>query len=342
MIKINRKPSSKRAKRELEKREPKIIEDPKHCLVLKGKHTSEMVNGLLRDLHALKKPHSTLLHKKNDINLFEDTSSIEFLCDKNDDSSLFILGNHMKKRPHTITIGRLFDGRVLDFVELQVMHHVSIDDFTALGDGKSSAGYKLGVKRVMTFHGDGWSMTGSEQHQLLKNVLFDLFNVEPLEKISFSGVDSVIAASLDQDGILDIRVYSVLMRKSSDGAVPYIQLENAGPFIQGKVVRFRDHESEVWHKATRVPAEVKPKKIKNVDKDILGTTIGTVHVDKQDLNKLQTRKMKGLKRSRDEKQSAEDGIEEDEEIEEDDNEDEDSGSEEEIEQETEEISGSTE
>ena len=38
---------------------------------------------------------------------------------------------------------------------------------------------------------------------------------------------------------------------------------------------------------------------KNVETDVMGDKIGRVHVGKQDLNELQTRKMKGLKRGRD-------------------------------------------
>jgi ribosome production factor 2 len=37
---------------------------------------------------------------------------------------------------------------------------------------------------------------------------------------------------------------------------------------------------------------------KNIETDDMGDTVGRVHVGKQDLSKLQTRKMKGLKRNR--------------------------------------------
>lgn len=43
--------------------------------------------------------------------------------------------------------------------------------------------------------------------------------------------------------------------------------------------------------------QAKPKK--NVETDIVGDKIGRIHVGKQDLSELQTRKMKGLKRGRD-------------------------------------------
>ena len=55
--------------------------------------------------------------------------------------------------------------------------------------------------------------------------------------------------------------------------------------------------------------QAKPKK--NVETDIVGDKIGRIHLGRQDLSELQTRKMKGLKRGRD-TNAEEDGAEEDE------------------------------
>lgn len=43
-----------------------------------------------------------------------------------------------------------------------------------------------------------------------------------------------------------------------------------------------------------------PKKKKNVSHDAFGTKFGRVHMQKQDLSKLQTRKMKGLRKRKQE------------------------------------------
>lgn len=54
------------------------------------------------------------------------------------------------------------------------------------------------------------------------------------------------------------------------------------------------------------------KKGKNMEVDEMGDLRGRVHVGKQDLSKLQTRKMKGLKARFDEEDAEEEGPEEDE------------------------------
>lgn len=44
---------------------------------------------------------------------------------------------------------------------------------------------------------------------------------------------------------------------------------------------------------------IQVKKTKNVSHDVFGTKLGRVHMQRQDFSKLQTRKIKGLKRSKD-------------------------------------------
>ena len=44
---------------------------------------------------------------------------------------------------------------------------------------------------------------------------------------------------------------------------------------------------------------LQPKKVKNISHDVFGTKTGRIHMHKQDLNKLQTRKVKALKRTAD-------------------------------------------
>ncbi len=43
---------------------------------------------------------------------------------------------------------------------------------------------------------------------------------------------------------------------------------------------------------------VQPKKKKNISTDAFGSVLGRIHMQKQDLNKLQTRKLNAFKRSR--------------------------------------------
>lgn len=44
---------------------------------------------------------------------------------------------------------------------------------------------------------------------------------------------------------------------------------------------------------------LQPKQKKNIETDIVGDKMGRIHLGRQDLGNLQTRKMRGLKRGRD-------------------------------------------
>lgn len=57
--------------------------------------------------------------------------------------------------------------------------------------------------------------------------------------------------------------------------------------------------------------QAKPRK--NVETDTVGDKIGRIHLGRQDLKELQTRKMKGLKRGRD-MDAEEFGVQEDEDV----------------------------
>lgn len=53
--------------------------------------------------------------------------------------------------------------------------------------------------------------------------------------------------------------------------------------------------------ACRKPRELRKITKKNLSRDAFGSTHGRIHLGKQDVSKLQTRKMKGLKKTPEEK-----------------------------------------
>jgi hypothetical protein len=88
---------------------------------------------------ALKRPDSISFSKKNVIHPFdggegssstsaETTQSLEFWSNKND-ASLFLIGQHTKKRPNGMTFVRMFDGKVLDMIEVGVTGYVGMAKF---------------------------------------------------------------------------------------------------------------------------------------------------------------------------------------------------------------------
>jgi hypothetical protein len=112
-----------RVRREAKRRGPLVNENTKKALFMKGPKTSDVVVHAMKDLHTLKAHDGKLFSRKNDIRPFEDTQSLEFLCQKND-TSLFCVASHTKKRPMTLTLGRLFNWSVLDVFEISLTQYV--------------------------------------------------------------------------------------------------------------------------------------------------------------------------------------------------------------------------
>uniref|UniRef100_A0A8C7AKD7 Ribosome biogenesis protein RPF2 homolog n=1 Tax=Neovison vison TaxID=452646 RepID=A0A8C7AKD7_NEOVI len=50
---LNRKPKTKRAKRFLEKREPKLSENIKNAMLIKGGNANSMVTQVLKDVNVI-------------------------------------------------------------------------------------------------------------------------------------------------------------------------------------------------------------------------------------------------------------------------------------------------
>ncbi|KAF4091939.1 hypothetical protein AMELA_G00015510 [Ameiurus melas] len=278
------KPKTKRSKRFLQTREPKLTENLKNAMIVKGGNTSETVTHALKDMYALKKPNAVLYKKKNIMRPFEDSTSLEFFSKKSD-CSLFLFGSHNKKRPNNLIFGRMFDFHVLDMFEL------GIEKFTSLKEVKNSKCAE-GTKPMLVFAGELFET--DKEYVRLRSVLTDFFRGPSVSAVRLAGLDHVLHFTA-LDGKIYLRSYRVLLKKSGC-RTPRIELEEMGPSLDLVVRRTHLASDDLYRTALRQPKGVKPKKKKNVSHDTFGTRYGRLHMQKQDLSKLQTRKMKGLRK----------------------------------------------
>ncbi|OCH87268.1 Brix-domain-containing protein [Obba rivulosa] len=316
------KPKNARSKRAMQAREPKEVEDPRTAIFVKGTHTGEKVNVVMKEMMALKRPNAISFAKKNVVRPFDDASSLEFWAQKND-ASLFVVGQSTKKRPDGMTFVRMYDNRVLDMCEVGVENWQSMAEFKT---PKSTPGNKP----LMHFASELFDT--HPRFIQLKSMLMDFFNGEVIDSICLSGLEHVISvslaptpSSLNSAGAADalgagtssdaqselkslpkahVRVYTIRMLASGT-RIPRVELTPMGPSLDLALRRHTDADGEMWKQAMRRPKlrkqEVESglgKKRKNLEVDEMGDLRGRIHVVKQDLGKLQTRKMKGLKGAR--------------------------------------------
>jgi ribosome production factor 2 len=294
---------TQRSKRAMAEKAPKVIENTKSLLGLKGPKASEMVQSVLRDLHKFKSPDSKLLTKINMTRPFEDVSSIEFLGKVND-ASLFSYGSHSKKRPHNLVLGRMFDHQLLDMFEfgLDDKTFQTMDAF----DGIRKAVVRVGSKPVILFQGDVWD--ANTDLVVLKNFLLDFFRGETMEKINLSALDRVIIFTATQtEGStprIHFRHYGVSLKKSSS-TLPRVELDEVGPRMDLHLRRRKSASDEVSN-AARKQARQTTKVIfqKNRERDAMGNAVARVHMQRQDFSNLSIARLQGLKKR---KRSSEDG-----------------------------------
>jgi ribosome production factor 2 len=275
---------------------------------------------------ALKRPHAISFSKKNVVRPFEDATSLEFWARKND-ASMFVLGQSTKKRPNGLTIARMFDGRLLDMCELGVDQFVSMDEFKVQSLW-NVVFFIICLRHVQTpkpqpghkpmLHFASELFDTHPRYIQLKSLLMDLFNGEVIESVYLSGLEHVFSitvapsseklASVTDDTqnegplpTVHIRGYAVKLLASGQ-RVPRVELVPMGPSLDLSLRRHQPADAELWKVAMRRPKLKKQdvekglgKKRKNLEVDEMGDLRGRVHVGKQDLAKLQTRKMKGLK-----------------------------------------------
>ncbi len=83
--------------------------------------------------------------KHHEIFPFEDFSGVEKFVEKTD-ASLFMFGSSSKKKPGRIILGRTFDYKLLDMVELSLLDFVSMQEF--------SSSVPLKVTPLLIFQGE--------------------------------------------------------------------------------------------------------------------------------------------------------------------------------------------
>jgi len=291
-VHIRAKTKKKRIQRILKKKEPKLFENVKNAMFIKGSTSNQVMQQVLKDLYLLKAPDALHLQKSNEIRPFEDAAPVEFLASKND-TSLFMFSSHSKKRPNNLVLGRLFDYGLLDMIELGVGNFKSMNSFK--GVEKSATGNKP----CFMFVGEEWDQ--NEELKTLRNILIDFFRGAIVETINLAGLEHVIVCSTVNEKVF-FRVYRVVLKRSGL-KTPRVELQEMGPSMDFTVRRSKLAAPDVMREASRVPSQYRPRKIKNISTDAFGKS-GAVHFGRQDFTRLVTKKMKGLGGKRKKKAAA--------------------------------------
>jgi len=223
----------------------------------------------MADLGTLKRGECLKLTRKNDDVLpfeAEGAARLEALSRKAD-AGLFVLGSHSKKRPHTLTLGRVFDGRLLDSLEL----HLNAEEGSCKllkQHGSAPTAAAAGHKPCLLFVGGGFE--SDPALAAARSLLLDLFRGRAVTKINLAGIDRVLAVAASSGGgdgnndnrkEIAIRQYAVALKKSGT-RVPRVQLSETGPSLRASLGRHRAAPPDLWKAAMKQPEGVEKKKVR--------------------------------------------------------------------------------
>ncbi|GCA64036.1 hypothetical protein KIPB_012936 [Kipferlia bialata] len=176
--------TTQRGKRALKAKESQIFENAKNTLFLYGKQVNDIVKEAMVELFKLKRSCSTKLQRRNDISPFNDSESLEFLMEKND-CSLFVLGNHQKKRPHNLIFGRTFNGRVLDMCEYRLTGFQPSEFFERKAP--------MNLKPMIAFKGD---FDSTPELVTSKSILSDLLRNQTHDQIAIESLRLLVTVTV--------------------------------------------------------------------------------------------------------------------------------------------------
>lgn len=167
----------------------------------------------------------------------------------------------------------------------------------------------VGLKPLLCFSGTPFESPVANEYTLAKSFFTDFFKGEPADKIDVEGLQYMVCISArdEVDGEearpkIHLRVYLIKTKKSGQ-KLPRVEVEEMGPRMDFRVGRMREADESMMKEALRKAKGSAERPKKNITTDVIGDKIGRIHLGKQDLQNLQTRKMKGLKRGRDEKEA---------------------------------------
>ncbi|KAH7831927.1 putative ribosome production factor 2 [Monocercomonoides exilis] len=294
-----------RSRRKLQERMPVLEEKLKTPLIISGGKTNPAVKEFLKDIAVLKRPYCISYSRNHDISPFEQDGMEQLqLFAKKVDSSLFLFGQSLKKRPMSVIFGRMFSYQVTEMVELSILSYSPMMEFA----DKVKTPVQPGGRPYMQFCGDLFE--SNPVFSAAQSILLDFFRGPVTPEICLS-TSNVVMSFFAVPGVKDgspqklvLRTYAMestatMANDMEAQKVPNISLTEIGPSAIFTIQRTYRGSNELIKASF---AQVKTHKTlrKNIKKGIIpGLIEGRVHIQKQDLKKLEdkVKKNKALRKA---------------------------------------------
>ena len=149
----------------------------------------------------MRKEYSKKLGKKNKMDsVFKDAHTVEYFCEKNN-TSLFGYTSDTKKRPMNLVLGSLFNHKILDMFEFEVVNYVPMEYFSK--DVKIASC----MKPVVIFQGDVFET--DFQLERMRKYFLDLLRLHNVDEVSINDLRRIVIISAGEDKEIKLRAFQV-------------------------------------------------------------------------------------------------------------------------------------
>lgn len=272
---------------------PKMFEDPKNCIFIHTKSSSELTSLAVSELYMTRKSFSSKVNTKADVtNVFENQEDIEAQCDKAN-ASLFVYSTDTKKRPMNLVFGNTFDRKLLDAFEFEITNFIPQEYLEAKIE------FEPNCQPILVFIGEKFET--DSVFQRFKIFMMDFYMQDRLKEVNITDLKRVITFVSTPDDKILIRNYQA----SSIGeySLKKMNLEEVGPSYDLKKRRNHLSSDDDFKLACKQPSLIKGINKKNKENTLLGVK-AKVFTAKQNLNVLSLKrydKILGKKRKNDSK-----------------------------------------
>jgi len=186
--------------------------------------------------------------------------------------------------------------------------YVDADAFRTMSQFQT-AKFTVGQRPMMLFAGVPFESPVPNEYTLARSLLTDLFRGDSTpDKIDVEGLSYLVSVTAEEETkaaagdevirpLLRLRVYTIRTKRSGQ-RLPRVEVDEIGPRLDLRLGRLKEADPEMLKEAMRQAKTSEERTKKNISTDGMGDKIGRIHLGNQSLDELQTRKMKGLKRSR--------------------------------------------
>ena len=188
----------------------------------------------------------------------------------------------------------MFDFNVLDMFEFNVDEETFVPMQVFEKHRSTDAVVPQGSRPCFLFAGEEFD--SNEDYKSLQNFFLDYFHGMKVDKVNLFSLSPLICVAVHEKKVY-FRHYAMVLTKTGS-KLPHVRLEEVGPHIDLIYRRRNEVNTDLKKQAMKQPKydPAAPKLHKNIEEGFMDDKVGILHMPKQQLGQMATRRFKGMQK----------------------------------------------